>query len=658
MDEATRITAVSRRPGGAVAVLRDQAPRWLIAVAVFALAYDNGGFAESTRDTVAIILLWVLILGIAFALWPAIRPTTASFVTGGCLAAFALWTLLSTIWASDAQGAYAEFTRVVLYLAVFAVATVGATRSNAASWVDGLALATVGITIVALVSRLFPSVFPGSNEEITRFLPGATTRLNFPIGYWNGLAIFAALGIPLLFRAAVAGSHAVVRGLALVPVPAIAGVIYLASSRTGFAAAVVGPVAFFLLARQRWAVAAAGLITAAGSVAVIAALHSRNALVNGPLSSSLADSQGHSAALLIIGICLFTGAVYGMGCWFVPSDLRLSPVLGWILIAAAVVMVGVGIASAHPVRRFEAFKKLPAQYQRNSVVQQHLLSGSGNGRWQLWTAAWKEFDSSPFHGRGAGSFQSWWLQHGSISTFVQDAHSLYLQVLGELGIVGFLLLAAAFVSGIVATLMRLLKVALEQRTVLAAAAAAFVGFAVAAASDWMWELPAVAVLALACLGLMTGSATAVTMRPRVTRSEYESATPTNRYVLGVGAIVCCWLLICAVAIPLLAGERLRSSHEASARGDAPTAIKNALDAKSIQPWASAPYLQVALVTEQAGRYGAARLWIRRAIARARDNWQLWFVQSRIETELGNIAAARRSLDHARALNPRSPVFRD
>src|SRR6266516_2659086 len=102
MDEATRITAVSRRTGGAVAVLRDQAPRWLIAVAVFALAYDNGGFAESTRDTVA---------------------------------------LLSTIWAPDAQGAYAEFTRVVLYLAVFAVATVGATRSNAASWVDGLALA-------------------------------------------------------------------------------------------------------------------------------------------------------------------------------------------------------------------------------------------------------------------------------------------------------------------------------------------------------------------------------------------------------------------------------------------------------------------------------------------------------------------------------------
>src|SRR5436190_11198954 len=278
MDEATRISAVPRSPEGAVAVLRDQATQWLIAIAVFALAYDNGGFAESTRDTVAIVLLWVLILGVAFALWPAVRPTTASFVTVGCRAAFALWTLLSTIWASDAQGAYTEFTRVVPYAAVFAVATLSATRSTAASGIDGLALATVGIAGVALMSRFFPSLFPGSNTEITRFLPGATTRLNFPIGYWNGLAIFVALGIPLLFRAVVAGRHAVVRGMALVPIPAIAGVIYLASSRTGFAAAVVGPIVLFLLARQRWAAAAAGILAGAGSAAVILALHSRNTL--------------------------------------------------------------------------------------------------------------------------------------------------------------------------------------------------------------------------------------------------------------------------------------------------------------------------------------------------------------------------------------------
>src|ERR671925_11299 len=151
-------------------------------------------------------------------------------------------TLLSTGWASDAAGAYTEFTRAALYLGVFALAVLAANRANAGSWTDGLALGIVAIAVIALVSRLFPDTFPGSTSEIARFLPAATTRLHFPLGYWNGLAIFVALGIPLLLRLAVAGKNAIVRGLALVPLPAMAGVIYLTSSRTGVVAAVVGPI--------------------------------------------------------------------------------------------------------------------------------------------------------------------------------------------------------------------------------------------------------------------------------------------------------------------------------------------------------------------------------------------------------------------------------
>ena len=35
--------------------------------------------------------------------------------------------------------------------------------------------------------------------------------------------------------------------------------------------------------------------------------------------------------------------------------------------------------------------------------------------------------------RGAGSYESWWAQHGSISYFIRDAHSVWLETLGELG---------------------------------------------------------------------------------------------------------------------------------------------------------------------------------------------------------------------------------
>jgi O-antigen ligase len=640
--------------------LRDNATTLLVAAAVFLVAYDNGGFGEPTRDILSIVLWWLVILGIGFGIWPLVRTPLPAFVIGGLLLALALFTLLSTGWASDAAGAYTEFTRAALYLGVFALAVLAANRANAGSWTDGLALGIVAIAVIALVSRLFPDTFPGSTSEIARFLPAATTRLHFPLGYWNGLAIFVALGIPLLLRLAVAGKNAIVRGLALVPLPAMAGVIYLTSSRTGVVAAVVGPIVFFLLSPRRWASAAAIVLAGLGSTLTVWALYDRRELVNGPLDSAAAVSQGKSAALIIAGICVLGGLVYGLASIAMPDDLGLSPVLGWILFVAAVALAVVGIAAAHPVQRIEAFKKPPGAISQTSKVEQHLLSKSGNGRWQLWHAAWTEFKSEPLRGRGAGSYHSWWLQRGSLATFAQDAHSLYLEALGELGIVGFVLLVGTFVAGLAAAAARVWRAELDQRAVLAAATAAFLAYAVAASADWMWELTIVSVVAFACLGLMAGPATAPTPPPRLARPEEEersARSPLGRYTLGIAVIVGGWLLICATAIPLLAGAKLRDSESAVGRGDATAAVKDALDARTIQPWSARPYLQLALVTEQAGRLRIARSWITKAIDRSKDDWSLWLVKARIETELGEIPAARRSLDRARSLNPRSSIFR-
>ena len=58
-------------------------------------------------------------------------------------------------------------------------------------------------------------------------------------------------------------------------------------------------------------------------------------------------------------------------------------------------------------------------------------------------------------GRGAGSYESWWSEHGTLATFVKDAHSLYLQTLGELGVVGLVLLLTALTAGATAGIARL-----------------------------------------------------------------------------------------------------------------------------------------------------------------------------------------------------------
>jgi Tfp pilus assembly protein PilF len=92
------------------------------------------------------------------------------------------------------------------------------------------------------------------------------------------------------------------------------------------------------------------------------------------------------------------------------------------------------------------------------------------------------------------------------------------------------------------------------------------------------------------------------------------------------------------------------------RGDISAAAKDALDAKSLQPWGSSPYLQLSLVAERRGDLASARKWIAEAIDRDRTDWTVWLIASRIQSESGLGAEAVRSYDRARSLNPRSALF--
>ena len=82
------------------------------------------------------------------------------------------------------------------------------------------------------------------------------------------------------------------------------------------------------------------------------------------------------------------------------------------------------------------------------------------------------------------------------------------------------------------------------------------------------------------------------------------------------------------------------------------------NAETLPPraWAASPYLQLALVREAIGDLPGALVAIRQATDRDPLDWRLWLARARIETNSGDIAAARESLARAQALNPRSPLF--
>ena len=611
----------------------------VVAAGVFVIAFKGGSFTIGTRGTLAVALWWALLLMVAAGFWPLARIPLAALVAGAGLTALVVWTGLSMVWGESSEDVLSETNRSATYLAVFAISICAARRRNAIAWCDGLAAGLVAVAIVALTSRLFPGTF--SVGQLPRFLPSTTRRLSFPVDYWNGLGILVALAIPLLLRAATTSRSAVWRALGLGPIPAVVATIFLTSSRGGMVAALVGALFFLSVAADRWRVLAALAVSLAGSAVAVRVIDARPAVTAGA-TSHVAAAQGRTAALFLLLACLVVGSSYAIGVRYLTGRVALSRRIGRSAAALLLLLIVVGLVAVHPVARVHEFKSYPSNLNRQSI-QEHLLSGSGTGRWQMWSTAIREFRTQPLHGRGAGSFAAWWAQYGSLPLSVKDAHSLYAETLGELGVIGLLFLLVAFVPGLAAAAFRLRHGSVENRMLTAACFSAFAAFVVAAAYDWIWELPIVPVVGFILLGLLVGPATAVVSEPN--RQAEGGLRPVYRIAFGVTAVAA----IVAQAIPLLAGVNLDASRAAAARGDIYSSARAAARARDLEPWATSPYQQLALVAEQAGDYRQAERWIQQAGNRDPDDWRVWLLAARIQTKAGHLAQARASLERAERL---------
>lgn len=632
---------------------RHHASTVAIAAALAALGLAGGGYSVTARSLTAIgVWLTVLVL-VALSIWPRAPLPRSSKIVGVLFAAFAAFTGLSALWASSAEGAFLEFGRVALYLGVFALVILATRFGDAPSWINGLGIGIVAVGLLALAQRCFPNAFPA--QDLARLVPDARGRLSYPVGYWNGLGILVAMAFPLLLAAATLARRALWRGAALAPLPALAGVMYMTSSRGGVAVLAAGVVAFVVLTDRRVAAVVSVVVVAAASVIVLVALAGRHALVD-DLATPAATSEGRSAAVICVICALGTGIAWALLSGRV-RELRLPRLRGRAVAALAVLVAIAGFVAADPAARLRTFKAPPTGLvQPGSFIQAHLLSGSGSGRWQFWQSALDQFSSRPLAGQGAGSYESWWYQHASFSYTLRNAHSLYLETLGELGIVGFVLLVGVLIGGLVAGVRRLRGRAGDDRVPTAALTATLLAFAVGAAIDWIWQLTVAGVVGVVCVALLVGPATINSAPGAPTLSRARGLREPRSLGATATVVLAAWLLICAEAIPWLAQREVRASQTAERSGNSQQALARAEAARTIQPWASSPYLQLALVAEQGGNLPLARESIGQAIDRDFRNWRLWVVRARIETRSGSLDAARTAIDRARLLNPRFPLF--
>jgi len=597
------------------------------AAMVAPLAAADGGYFSTAWGWAAVPFAWAAGLALVLRRRILLHPLEIGFL--GAIGLLTAWVGLSLLWSRDYPQTVLELERTLVYLSGLVAAAL-VLRSRAIPWlVAGLGTAVASVCLYSLATRLFPSV---TGPEAV-----AVNRLQSPIGYWNALGIFAAIGALLLAGVAARGKWLPGRALAGAATVICVTTLYFTFSRGAWLALFAGIVVALAVDPRRAQLSASLLVVAPFSAGAVAIASRSTALVelNRPLSQTAAD--GHRVALAVV---LFAAGAAGAVLAQHYLEVRWQPeravrvAYGTAVVLVLAVAAGVAIAHyggpASAARRaWHSFRGAPSPVGAGQSLNSRLFSFSNNGRIDLWTAAWNDAAAHPLLGSGAGSFEQYWYAHRTETQTVRDAHSLYMETFAELGIVGLVVLVGLLALPLVA-LVRVRRYRLAP--VLGAGYAAFLVHAVV---DWDWEVPAVVLLAL-----LSGLGLLVLARDR--RSPKVGPVPA--------AALCLLVLVPVTGFSLYAligNRRLADAAGSLGRGNWRQAAAQARDAAGWMPWSAAPWHALAAADAAVGRRKQAVSDMHHAVELSPGDWTLWY-------DLGNVstgAARRHAYARARALNP-------
>jgi hypothetical protein len=622
---------------------------WMLGfVVLLYLGLEGGGFDPLVHDQLGIVAWWVLLLTVSVAALPRLRLNPYAWLAVGLLLGFALWTALSLSWTESTEKTAADLARVATYLGVFVLALFPGGGRNRERTVAAAASAVAVIGIVGLLSRLHPAWFPSAGQT-AQFLTSGEERLSYPLDYWNGLAALIAIGLPLLLQLATDAKTAWARGLAAAAIPALILAIYFTLSRGGIAAAVVALAVYLAVAENRVPRMVGLTLALPGGGLLILLASGRDALVHGHTGST-AHAQGDEMIFITLGVCLAIGLAQalwtaGLARKEQPPRPRVSPRAAWTATTVAALVAIVALlavdAPGHVSNAWNDFKR-PSD--KAAMGTERLSSFAGESRYQFWSSAVREAKHDPLTGTGSGTFQLWWTRDGDTGEPVIDTHNLYLQVAGELGLVGLALLLAFAALNLFGGLATAVRAPGDERSLLAAALAGTSVLWTTSLFDWTWKLPVIPIATLLLLAVLFGSGRDQQERERLPLP------------IRIGTVILSLLALVAIAIPLTSATFLRRSQDEARSGDTSAALSAARTAQNAMPGAAGPWLQEGLLLEGEGQVDGAATATRKAAEKEPNEWRNWLVLSRIEAERGRDTAAIAAYKQARSLNPHNPIF--
>jgi hypothetical protein len=621
---------------------------------VLYLGIDGGGYDLVVRSDAGVVVWWLVLLGAVAGIIPAARLSRPGWAALGAFGAFVVWSGISTSWALSPERSLDELSRLVSYggVLVLAVATFGDRERALRHVVAAVATAIAALALLALISRLVPDAFPAARTT-GALLPNVRSRLSWPLNYWGALAALMALGLPLLLAVATSARSLLTQALAAGAIPILILTGYLTFSRGPAAAGIAALVAFLVLVPERPAkLLTAGVCAGGGAILIAGATH-RHAVETAGLGSA-ASHQGTtllvSVAFVCVGVALLQAGI-GLAARHgtPPSILVVSPrrAAGLVVVAAVGALVlALALGAPHDLSHaWNSFKhdNSAALFQRNL---NRFGTLSGNGRYTFWKTAIDALSGHWLNGFGLGSFQLVYLAHAPVWNYTTNAHSLFVETLTEVGLVGLVLLVVFLLIGLGTALRCLRGVSPESRIRAAGVFAACLAFSICATFDWIWQVPVIPIVLLLLL--------AAVLAPE--RSSPTAAGRLSRLSFRALAVLAAVASLALIGVPLASTKAVRTSQADASSGELSAALTSARSAVRAESTSSSAQLQVALVLELDGRYGAAVPYARQATLVDPHDWQPWLIRSRIEAEAGHAALSVAAYRTARSLNPRSPVF--
>jgi hypothetical protein len=593
----------------------------LVALGIVAgLGVKHGGYFATTWGPVTLVFL--IVAAAVLIVHPRPNVSARALALPGLLALLFVWILASSTWGSPSE-AVPEAQRALLYISGALALALVLRRGATAGVLIGIWAGICVVCLYALATRLFP-------EQFATFDTIAPYRLSEPVGYWNALGLLATFGTLLAFGLTARSERLGVRLAAAASTVPLALTCYFTFSRGAWIALAIGVVVALIVDPLRLQF---GLTLAV--VAPWPALAVLLASTSGPLTESgshtlaAAAEDGRVVAAVGAGLALFAAGAVTLVSTF-ESRVRLAPgarrIGNGCVVLGVVVLVAVGVLRlGGPSAIARSFAADPAASGVN--LNDRLFNLSGTGRVDLWRVALDDASENPALGSGAGSFKRYWLEHRPEAASVRDAHTLYIEMLAELGPIGLTVILAVFGLPLVLGLLA------RHRPFVPIATAVLVAYLARAAVDWDWEFPVLTLVALGCASVI------------VADGWKQASEPVRwRRIALLAAVVAIVPLVGVVTY----GNRAEAAAAAAFDSrDFERSAREAERAERLAPWSVEPLVLLGRAQSAAGDRAAARTTLRRVVAREPDHWRAW-----LELAVASTGSAREvALRRARALNP-------